>query len=243
MVAKFRLAGLVILTLLVGGLIGVAATLAIDNEPAGPQRRISEQTSEQIFQEPTPGPGAAAPRIAVEWCIDVPRDDTALETAAIEAISRHIPELVAAQLADRIHDVQPRVSVRGHGPDAINATCPSTASAYDRGAYFTGTDDELYMEVFGRLVTSPGRYSVMIWVLPDDHIDRLFGRTGYRLGEQERICQGDLCEGVTHALYLGVNELTDPAFLRYWLYALFNLACSRPEDALPPGFQNPVDCP
>jgi hypothetical protein len=76
----------------------------------------------------------------------------------------------------------------------------------------------------------------MIWILPDGHIEKLFGRDGNRLSSQETICYGDDCQGVTSALYFSESELLDPTFIRYWLYAHFGLSCYRPADAIPEGF-------
>jgi hypothetical protein len=130
-------------------------------------------------------------------------------------------------------------------PQKLESPCPSGPGAYDvRQLTLYPNTEDLFFEPRGREVTQPGRFTMMVWILPDRHIKDLFGREGNRQFTQEMTCAGDDCHPVTGALYLSESELNDPIFVRYWLYEIFGLSCYRPADAIPEDLVNLEDhCP
>ena len=57
-------------------------------------------------------------------------------------------------------------------------------------------------------VKEPSQSRVMIFVLPDDKIDSMFGNSPVRYAMQEAICDGGQCSTVTTGLYVKSSELT-----------------------------------
>lgn len=64
------------------------------------------------------------------------------------------------------------------------------------------------------IVEDPGRFRVMIFVLPDDQIDALFGDSRTRTYPQEVWCTFvDLCLVATEGIYAKASDLADSGWL------------------------------
>jgi hypothetical protein len=96
-------------------------------------------------------------------------------------------------------------------------------------------------------VSEAGKFTLLVYVLTDSEINRIFAKGQARTMAEEMVCGGDACAQETTGLYLSVSELEDPSVLRYWLYEGAGLDCFRPADALvqsqtpPPGDLNAPD--
>jgi hypothetical protein len=232
MVAKAGFVSLVIITLMAGIGIGVGLNQAMDDDTADSVAPATEATATDSAANvvPTPGPGADAPRVGVEWCIDALRGDSAVSAGAVAIIEEQLPQL--RTIAPRSRSI----------PESVSDGCPKVPSAFAPGETEAFDGEDPYFEIRGRLVTSPGRYSAMIWVASDDYIARFFGPTGDRLGAEERICHSDVCNSVTSGVYLAESELLDKRFVSYWLHTLVGAECSIPATDIPAGLAAPERC-
>jgi hypothetical protein len=239
------IAALAIATLVVAWAITLVVVQSPDDEQdptaeANAAPSIDEEP--QDTPEPTPEPPLGGPRTTVEWCIEAPEDEAPFSLGLIEeqaraAIEPHIQEVM--DTAIRINAVDPTY----RKPKRIELSCPGYPSAYEGSEILVYPNgDELYFEINGHFVDRPGRFSHMVWVLPDGQIEKLFGRKGQRHWPQENQCYGDVCESVSTAFYLSESEIADSQFIRYWLYQYFGLQCHAPPDALPDGFVRDEYC-
>ncbi len=182
-------------------------------------------------------PPAGGPRTGVEWCVDVPegREDLVdLVRVEVESVLPEIKSRAATLPGSRAASREPR---------SIQGVCPGFSSLYGRGEtpFLPADDPAAYVE-FPRGVSVPGRFSLMIWVLPDDDIEGIFGVSGTRYWTEEVVCSGDDCDSVTGGLYFTADEVRDPKFLRYWMYEYFGLSYYAPADTIPEGFAIDEHC-
>jgi len=181
-------------------------------------------------------PPAGGPRTGVEWCVEVePDDNLHLLLRAKAQIEAVIPLVRADEEArHRQYAKPPGTPFVSDLPTTVESGCPVGPTAHLSGDYG-----------IGRRVSSPGRFSLLIYVLPERPVDRVLGREGYRLTGEEDQCGGDTCVPTASGLYLMEEEVADSALIKYWLYEAVGLGCYRPADALlpfqtpPPGTLNP----
>jgi hypothetical protein len=185
------------------------------------------------------GPGGA--RTGVEWCVEFePEDNIQLQLQAKEQIEKLLPLVRADEEAwQRSFEKPARTSFVSSLPDVVESGCPVGPAAFDP---VSGDD-----KIGDRGVSSPGRFSLLIYILPERPIERALGRKGDRLTSEEHQCFGDVCETTASGLYLMEEEVSDPALVKYWLYEAIGLGCYRPADAIrpfesrPTGDLNPSD--
>jgi hypothetical protein len=81
--------------------------------------------------------------------------------------------------------------------------------------------------VIPRRVTTASNYRIVVFVVPEDEINRLTGGLprdqSIRAAPEETMCEGELCSTVTTGLYLAPSELQDAAFLTDWLLKAIGL--------------------
>jgi hypothetical protein len=119
-------------------------------------------------------------------------------------------------------------------PTTVESGCPVGPAQVDLSSGNYGTGE--------RSVSSPGRFSLLIFVLPERPIERVFGRKGHRLTSEEIRWSLDVGKTTAQGLYLMEEEVSDPALVKYWLYEATGLGCYRPADAILP-FQTPPPGP
>jgi len=174
-----------------------------------------------------PRPPAGGPRTGVEWCVDAPEGREDLVDQVRFEVESAMPEIKST--AGRISGGR----LAYPEPQSIEGGCPGFSTLYGRGETpFLRAEDGAFVDP-GRAVSVPGRFSLMIWVLPDDDIERIFGTNGFRFWGEEHTCSGDDCQPVTGGLYFTADEVREPKVLRYWLYEYFGLTCYAPANAIP----------
>ena len=137
-----------------------------------------------------------------------------MQDAMRSEIETHLPEL--ARVEEVILRGRPRPFNSGglYAPDHVDSGCPIGSMPYDGE----------------RVVSEPGRYTVYIYVLPQDEIDILNGSSGLRRVSEEIQCHLDDCGQVATGLKFGPDDLSNPSLVRYLLYEVTGLQCFRPVD-------------
>jgi hypothetical protein len=79
-----------------------------------------------------------------------------------------------------------------------------------------------------RRVSEAGRYSLFVYVVPEDDIQRIGVTNRYWVEEME--CEGDSCDEVSSGIYLSPAELKESDLLTYWIYQGSTMDCFVPQD-------------
>lgn len=101
----------------------------------------------------------------------------------------------------------------------VNGGCPSNPYLLEPGArhpVFNGGGGP-------KPVARASGYRAFVFVVDDQDITRVFGDSPARVAPQEMMCQGDNCWEVAAALYLGPNDVTDPARIEDGLLKVLGL--------------------
>ncbi len=103
----------------------------------------------------------------------------------------------------------------GAGPlsPIVDVGCPSGPATTDPAGHLRTIET-----VVGHVVKEAGYYSVFVFILPDADLDQLLGAstiraTNVRTANQEAICDADVCNPVSWAIYLKPGDLQDPPFV------------------------------
>jgi hypothetical protein len=102
-------------------------------------------------------------------------------------------------------------------PPAVDVNCSEEPAIFaPTVTVTTGSAQSSRLHVGRRDVTAPSKYLTIVFVLPDDLMERyFFGLTAsefakYRNESEELVCEGHVCIEVTRGLYLLSHEIIDP---------------------------------
>ncbi|MDO8616829.1 MAG: hypothetical protein Q7T33_14000, partial [Dehalococcoidia bacterium] len=151
---------------------------------------------------------ATANRDRLAICVQpVGFGDSGSETAAAELQALAKPVIEGALAEARDH---PQWDARGGSgplPPVVDGGCPAgpapTRSALPRPVE----------HISGHRVREAGYYTVFVFIVPDADLDQLLGGSTIRTANQETICDRDVCNPVSWAIYLKPGDLQDPSFV------------------------------
>lgn len=104
----------------------------------------------------------------------------------------------------------PRANLDGVGT-SVSFGCRATPYLLSEGIRFEN-GGFVEMDNFGA-TDKPSQFRVMVFILDDEQIDRMFTDSPLRTATQESVCSDGVCAEVTSGLYLKASETEDPALL------------------------------
>ncbi len=159
------------------------------------------------------------------YCVQAVDLDPQLEQRAGSAIKEALP------MVDRLRaSFTPIDNV----PDSVDVGCPIGPEL--RVTRYCPPYEQMggLQRLCGRSVKEAGRYTLLIYIMPQDEIDRVSGRAGFRVTtEESKPSASDTAQPTSKGLYLGADELEDADFVRYWLYWAAGVGCYIPDDEYP----------
>jgi len=100
-------------------------------------------------------------------------------------------------------------------PPVVTSNCSVLPGAYD--PRYSDDPPKSFFDIVGRRVSEPSKYSIYVFVIPDDDVMRLGGDPPFPLSSQEFQCSGDDCAVVTEGFYVSTDQARDVPYLTEWL--------------------------
>jgi len=138
------------------------------------------------------GESQPRPRDRLAICVQSYVDAETLEPQ-IEAALREVEET---------SPYWPPFNVSLELPPEVDQGCPAKPLIYETDQDFPS-----------RLVKRPNYYSIFVYVVTPDDVERYFDSQRWGLRHAEHVCHGDVCSFATDAMYVSSTDLADQDFL------------------------------